>query len=42
MRLLDAGGFEIVEDHLGEVLLFTVPQLGFGDVVDEFVVFIDT
>ena len=41
VRLLDAGGFEMVQDHLGEVLLFAVPEPGLGDVVDEFVVFIN-
>ncbi len=42
MGLLDAGGFQVVEDHPGEVLLFAVPEAGFGDVVDELVVLIDT
>ena len=41
VRLLYAGGFEMVQDHLGEVLLFAVAEPGLGDVVDELVVFID-
>ena len=41
MRLLDAGGFEIVEDHRGEVLILAVPATGFGDAVDELVVLVD-
>ena len=42
MRLLDTGDFQVVEDHAGKILLLTVAELGFGDVVDEFVVLIDT
>ena len=47
MRLLDAGGFEIVQDHPGEVLRFAVAELGLCDIsgpiigpVDEFVVLV--
>ena len=41
MGLLNAGGFEVLQDHCGEVLLFAVAELGFGDVVDEFVVLVN-
>ena len=41
VRLLHAGGFEVVEDHPGEVLLLPVPEIGFGDVVDKLVVLVD-
>ena len=41
VRLLNAGGLEMVEDHPGEVLLFAVPELSFGDVLDELVVLVD-
>ena len=39
--LLNAGAFEMVEDHRDEVLRFAVPSSAFCCLVDEFVVFID-
>ena len=34
MRLLDARGLEIIKDYAGEVLLLSVAELPFGNVVD--------
>ena len=31
----------MVEDHAGEILLLPVAELGFGDVVNEFVVLVN-
>ena len=41
VRLLNTGRFKVFEDHPREVLLFAVAELGFGDVVDQFVVLIN-
>ena len=38
--LLDAGGLEVLQDHLDEVLLVLVAGLRFRDAVDQFVVFV--
>ena len=40
VRLLHAGGLEVLQDHAGEVLCAAVAELVFGDVVDELVVFV--
>ena len=40
MRLLDAGGLEIFQDHLHEVAFFVVFALAFANSIDQLVVFI--
>ncbi len=40
MRLLYAGGLEVFQNHLGEVMLFAVPGFRFCHAVDQFVVFV--
>ena len=41
MRLLDARGLEVLQDHPSKILVFTVTELGFGNIVNEFVVLIN-
>ena len=38
--LLHAGGFEVFQDHLLEALPRRIPSLAFGDLIDQFIVFI--
>ena len=40
VRLLDAGGLEVLQDHLGKGLLLAVASAGFRHTVDQFVVLI--
>ncbi len=40
MCLLDAGGFEVFQDHLGKRLLGAVVSAGFGDAINQFVVLV--
>ena len=41
MRLLDAGGVQVLQDHGREVLVPVVAGLGLGEMVDQFVIRLD-
>ena len=41
MRLLDAGGFEVLQDYGSEVLSFAVAEFRVGEVVNQFVVLVN-
>ena len=42
MRLLDAGGFEVLKNQGRKVLCFAVAEFGVGEVIDQFVVLVHT
>ena len=41
MRLLNAGGLEVLQDYGGEVLNFAVAELIFSEVINQFVVLVN-
>ena len=41
MRLLDAGGFEVLQDYGSEILSFAVAEFRVGEVINQFVVLVN-